>query len=273
MIGQDAVFERHEKKDVDGQIILQVRNLHTVSDRGLPALSDVSFSVREGEILGVAGVAGNGQTELAELLTGLRNPQRGEILLDGVNLAGASPAKLVKSGVGHIPEDRIGTGMVYEASVTHNAILREYRDPPISKGFRLDGSAAAEFARQLVKRADVRVPSIRVPARHLSGGNQQRLVAGRETKIASRLLVAVHPTRGLDVGATDEVRRVLVGHRNEGSAVLLISEDLDELLMMSDRIIVMYEGHIAGEFAAEEADREEIGLLMGGANDSMEARL
>jgi len=270
MVGQDVVFQQYRKKRLESKTILELRNAYAISDRGLPALVDVSLTIGEGEILGVAGVAGNGQGELAEALTGLRPLQGGTIVIDGVDLTGASPTRLARAGVGHIPEDRLGMGLVRSASVTHNAILREYRQSPISRGFRLDGREASKFARALVRLADVRVPNVRVPVRHLSGGNQQRLLAGRETRIASHLLVAVHPTRGLDIGATDEVRRVLIEHRNAGSAVLLISEDLDEVLTMSDRIVVMYEGRIVGEFEAASANREEIGLLMGGALSSTE---
>ncbi len=265
MIGQEVVFHKLDKVPVDGKTIVDLQDVCALSDRGLPALIDVSLRVKEGEILGVAGVAGNGQRELAEVLTGLRPLTRGTIIIDGEDLSRASPIRLARAGVGHIPEDRIGMGLVRSASVTHNAILREYWKPPISVGARMDNREAAKFARKLVKKADVRVPNVRVPVRNLSGGNQQRLLAGREMLIASRLLVAVHPTRGLDVAATEEVRKVIVEHRNAGSGVLLISEDLDEILIMADRIAVMYEGGIIGLFEASAADREEIGLMMGGA--------
>lgn len=271
MIGQDVVFRRHRKERLQGKKILELHNAHAINDRGLPALVDVNVTLREGEILGVAGVAGNGQRELAEVLTGLRSLQKGAVILDGVDLTRASPISFASAGVGHIPEDRIGMGLVPSASVTHNAILREYREPPICRGFRLDNQEATRFAGVLVEEADVRVPNVRVPVRHLSGGNQQRLLARREGRIASRLLIAVHPTRGLDVAATEEVRRILMGHRNGGSGVLLISEDLDEVLIMSDRIVVMCEGRMVGEFDGANANREEIGLLMGGASLSTEA--
>ncbi len=266
MIGQDVVFREHRRVKMAGKPVLELRGAYALNDRELPALIDVSLTLHEGEILGIAGVAGNGQTELAEVLTGLRRLQKGRIVLDGVELTGASPTEYVRAGLGHIPEDRLGTGLVRQASVVHNAILREYRDPPLTRGLRLDKRAASAFTRRLVEQADVRLASIRVPVHTLSGGNQQRLLAGRETRVASRVLIAVHPTRGLDVGATNEVRRVLVEHRNAGSAVLLISEDLDELLAVSDRIAVMYEGRIVGEFDADHAERATIGLLMGGAS-------
>ncbi len=235
-----------------------------LSDRELPALVGVDITIREGEILGIAGVAGNGQAELAQVLTGLRPLDQGTICVDGTVLSGAGPGRYVEAGIGHIPEDRLGMGLVPSLSITDNAILREYKRAPIARRGRIDARQAAAFADALVAQAAVRVPNTRTPVRNLSGGNAQRLLAGRETRIASRLLIAVHPTQGLDVGATEELRRVLMEHRNAGSAVLLISEDLDEVLIMSDRIAVMYGGRIAGEFDAADVDRAQIGLLMGG---------
>jgi simple sugar transport system ATP-binding protein len=162
-------------------------------------------------------------------------------------------------------------GLVTSLSVADNAVLRQYNRAPIAKGMRLDAKEALKFASQIVENAAVKVSSLREPVRHLSGGNQQRLLAGRETQVASRLLVAVHPTQGLDIGATEEVRSFLMNHRNHGNALLLISEDLDEVLIMSDRIAVMYGGQIVGEFDAGDVNRTGIGLLMGGAKEIEEA--
>jgi simple sugar transport system ATP-binding protein len=264
MIGQDVVFQKHKKVELQGKLMLELKNASAINNRGLPALKNLNLTLKAGEILGVAGVAGNGQTELAEVLTGLRPLKQGTMTIDGIDQTGVSPTILVKSGMGHIPEDRIGMGMVSDESVTHNAILREYRIPPIAKGIRIINREASNFARKLVKVANVITPNVRVLARHLSGGNQQKLIARREMRVASRVLIAVHPTRGLDIGATDEVRQTLVEHRNAGTAVLLISSDLDEILAISDRVVVMYEGEIVGEFESTQAVREEIGLLMGG---------
>lgn len=264
MIGQDVVFKSYKKVDIHGNPMLELKNASAINNRGLPALEDLNLTLREGEILGVAGVAGNGQTELAEVLTGLRPLKQGTLTINGTDQTGASPSLLVKAGLGHIPEDRIGMGIISDATITHNAILREYRVPPITRGIRIINHEAIKFAKRMVKKANVIVPNVRVLARHLSGGNQQKLIARRETRVASRVLIAVHPTRGLDIGATDEVRHTLVEHRNAGTAVLLVSSDLDEILAISDRIVVMYEGQIVGEFDAAQAVREEIGLLMGG---------
>jgi simple sugar transport system ATP-binding protein len=265
MVGEDVLLEQRRQTRTPGAIILELDEAEAEDDRGQVALKHITLCIREGEIVGVAGVAGNGQSELAEVLTGLRPIRRGIIRVHGQDLAGRSPIAFVRAGVGHIPEDRIGRGLVEGASVIDNAILREYRDPPISRGFRLDSQAAFQFTQKLVDEAGVRLPNLRLPVNHLSGGNQQRLLAKREIRVGSHLLVAVHPTRGLDIGATDEVRRSLIQHRGTGGAVLLISEDLDEVLSLSDRVVVMYAGQIVGEFTSSNADREEVGLLMGGS--------
>ena len=264
MVGQDIVFRGHERRGAPGSPILKMEGVSALDSRGLPALREVDLEVRRGEILGIAGVAGNGQRELAEVLTGLRPVKRGRILVEGTEKTGSSPFQFARAGVGHIPEDRLGMGLFAKLSVAHNAILKTYREPPIRKGMRLLKEAETQFAAGLVERADVRVPNVRVPVGNLSGGNQQKLLTRREIEIASRLLVAVHPTWGLDVAATEAVRRALVEHRNNGTGVLLISEDLDEILLLSDRIAVMFGGRIVGMFDSAEASREDIGLLMGG---------
>jgi simple sugar transport system ATP-binding protein len=264
MVGEDVVFRSPEKMGEPGAPILEVKGISALNDRRLPALREVDLKVKQGEILGIAGVAGNGQRELAEVLTGLRPIEQGAILIEGEEKTGRSPLEFARAGVGHIPEDRVGKGLFLILPVTHNAILRKYREPPIRNGIRLLKEAAARFAEGLVERADVRLPHVGVPVRNLSGGNQQKLLTRREIEIASRLLVAVHPTRGLDVAATEDVRHALVEHRNNGNAVLLISEDLDEILLLSDRIAVMFDGRIVGLFDIGDAIREDIGLLMGG---------
>jgi ABC-type uncharacterized transport system ATPase subunit len=265
MIGEDLAFDaRYPHIGEAGDAVFELRGVRALNDRGLPALAELNLILRQREILGVAGVAGNGQSELAEVITGLRPLEGGAILLLGKDFSTRGTVEFVKAGVGHIPEDRLGRGLVPSASVTNNAILKEFREPPISSGFKMNNTAAAHFAAELVKAADVRVPSVKTVVHHLSGGNQQKLLSRRETRIASEALVAVHPTRGLDVAATEAVRKAIVDHRNAGAAVLLISEDLDEILLLADRVIVMYRGRILGEFSGEAVNREEIGMLMGG---------
>ena len=270
MVGKEVILHSYDKKGEARSAILELDDLNAQNDRGLSALIDINLNVMQGEILGIAGVSGNGQRELAQVLTGLRPVQSGRILVDGVDQTGTSPRRMAALGVGHIPEDRLDMGLVASLSVLHNAILRRFRKAPIRKGIRLMGDAATEFTERIIKEADVRNAHAQVRLRNLSGGNQQRLLARREIEIASRLLVAVHPTRGLDVAATEDVRKALVDHRNKGNAVLLISADLDEILLLSDRIAVMYEGRIVGLLDGRDADREEVGLLMGGQADGKE---
>ena len=267
MVGKQMEFRCFTKNDHPGPVVAEMRQVNALNDRKLPALKDINLAVRRGEILGIAGVSGNGQTELAEVMTGMRPSQSGSIWIEGINLTGRSARQYSEVGEGHIPEDRNGMGLFPTLSLTHNAILREYINPPIRKGMRLDNKTAEQRARKLIQLGDVRTPDIHVLASSLSGGNQQKLLVRREIEISSHLLVAVHPTRGLDIGATEDVRCALIEHRDAGNALILISEDLDEILMMSDRIAVMYEGRIVGVFTSLEANRDEIGLLMGGHVD------
>ena len=224
----------------------------------------MTLVVHSGEILGVAGVSGNGQSELAEVLTGLRRADAGEVVVSGERLTRAGPRGFAAAGVGNIPEDRIQTGLVRSAPVRDNAILRHYRSRELSGRVMLRRMAASEFARRLIDKARVRTPSLLSITGILSGGNQQRLIVHREALVATSAFVAVHPCRGLDVHAAQDVQAALVAAREAGCAILLISDDLDEVLLMSDRIAVMYEGRIVGLFERRDADRERLGLLMGG---------
>jgi len=227
-------------------------------------LQQISLELKGGEILGIAGVAGNGQRELSQVLTGLRATTGGTIEIDGGAVEAQDSAIFVERGIGHIPEDRLRSGLAPSLSVTDNAVLREYNEPPVSRGPVFDTRAADHLAHQIAEAADVAVPDFGMPVRNLSGGNQQRLVARREMRIASKVLVAAYPSRGLDVGAINTMLRYFVEMRDRGVAVILISEELEELLNLSDRIAVLYEGRVMGDFPAENANLETIGLLMGG---------
>jgi simple sugar transport system ATP-binding protein len=253
-----------EHREHTGEIVLELRGVEARNARGLTALHGIDLMVCRGEVMGIAGVSGNGQTELAEVVTSLRRVERGTVSVCAQDVTNASSRTVADAGVGHIPEDRIGVGMVKSASVKSNAVMRHYRTPELSKGFQLNLGAIAGFARRLVESARVQTRSIEAPAGQMSGGNQQRLVARRESLVAENLLVAAHPTRGLDVLATQEVQQSLLERRDQGCAVLLISDDLDEVLLLSDRVAVMYEGRIMGVFDRVDFDRERIGLLMGG---------
>jgi simple sugar transport system ATP-binding protein len=243
---------------------LSLKGVSAADDYGRPALKSIDLTVGAGEILGIAGVAGNGQKELSEVLTGLRPVTAGEILINGEGVRSLDPATFTGLGVGHIPEDRLRSGLAPALSVTDNAVLREYKGGPVLHGPVFSPRAATRVARAIAAAANVMVPDFAMPVRNLSGGNQQRLVARREMRIAETVLIAAYPSRGLDVGAINTMLRYFVELRDRGVAVVLISEELEELFNLSDRIAVLYEGRIMGIFLTEQADLETIGLLMGG---------
>jgi simple sugar transport system ATP-binding protein len=247
-----------------GRIVLELRGVHARNDRGLPALRSVDLAVHEGEIVAVAGVAGNGQRELTEVLTGMRPPSEGEVRLDGRVMRSADPAAFLAAGMGHIPEDRLRSGLAPSMSVADNAVMREYRRRPLARGPLFSPRAAANLAQGIAADAEVVVPSMRAPVRNLSGGNQQRLVARREMRVATKVLVAAYPTRGLDIGAIDTMLRYIADMRDRGVGVLLVSEDLTEIMQIADRIAVFFSGRVMGVFAAGEVQSEKLGLLMGG---------
>jgi len=239
----------------------------TVRDAaGVVRLDDVSLALRPGEVLGIAGVTGNGQPELAEVLTGLKAAESGTVYLNGKAANRADPAMFAHAGVGHVPEDRLKRALMPGLSVAENMALREYDRPPIGGRFSFSMAQARKFAQMLADRAGVKLPGTQVQIRGLSGGNQQRLVLEREIRIASHVLVASYPSRGLDIGAISAMRDMLARARDAGVAVVLMSEDLDEIFALSDRIAVLYAGRLMGVMDRADADRESIGALMSGRN-------
>jgi simple sugar transport system ATP-binding protein len=264
MIGREPRPPARPPAAAPGEVVLAVRELSARDDRGRLALQRVSFELRRGEILGIAGVAGNGQRELGEVLVGLRPAATGTVWLHGRDVTGASPGALIRLGVGHIPEDRLGMGLVPQAGVLDNLLLKMYRAPPFAWGPLLRRRVAAAAARRLLAEFRVAVPRLDAPVSALSGGTQQRLLLARELSMQPRVLVAFHPTRGLDVAAVEQVHRVLLEQRQRGCALLLISEDLDELSALADRIAVMCDGEVTGIVERDAADRETLGLLMAG---------
>jgi len=264
MVGREILFRVEKEAQGLGEAVLEVDRLRANNDRGLPALKGVSFNIRAGEVLGVAGVAGNGQRELAEVITGLRKTTGGSVAIRECDVTNCSPARVIGEKVGHVPEDRLGMGLVPNLPVSDNVIMKNYKERPISAGPFLRGSAIADFTRSLIEKFKIATPTVQTPVRLLSGGNLQKTLLAREISIGPRLMVAMHPTRGLDVGATEGVRQALLKQRKEGMALLLISEDLDEILELSDRIAVIYEGEIQGILPAKGADIGAIGLMMAG---------
>jgi simple sugar transport system ATP-binding protein len=265
MVGRDLVLESPSGGAAPGDVVLRLRSVAALSDRGLPGLRDVSLEVRAGQIFGVAGVAGNGQSELAEVITGLRKPTSGRVLLGDRDLTGRSARAVIRSGVAHIPEDRLGTGLVPTMSVVENSVLRAYRRPPVGRGLFVDWGEARRMTEGIIRTLDVRTVSPDTKVRLLSGGNLQRLLLAREMSERPRVVVAVHPTRGLDVGATEAVRQAIRAQQRSGVAILLISEDLDELLALADPIGVLYEGRLVDVVPRDSCTVEELGLLMAGA--------
>ncbi len=267
MVGREVLFHLDKKPRQPEGIVLSVENLQAENDKGLPALRDLSLQVKAGEIVGLAGVAGNGQRELAQTITGLRKCQRGKILLDGHEIGNCSANVAIRRGVSHIPEDRTHVGTAPNLSITDNVIMKSYRQPPIARGWMLDMVAATRFANELKQNYEIIVPTVETPARLLSGGNLQRVILAREISGKPALMVAMQPTRGLDVGAIEGVHRLLLAQRDAGAAILLVSEELEELLSLSDRVYVIYEGRIMGELQIDSTDStqiETIGLMMTG---------
>jgi simple sugar transport system ATP-binding protein len=273
MVGREVLFRVKRGRAKRGRVVLEVKNLGALNDKGLPALKNVSFSIHEGEILGIAGVAGNGQRELAEVITGLRRATEGKVHVLGEDMTNSSPRKIIDKGVGHIPEDRMGMGLIMDFSIAENAVLETHSESPFAnrwflpfdRKWFLDKNEIGKHAEKLIQEYDIATPSKDVPARNLSGGNLQKLILARELSITPKLLIANQPTRGLDVGATEFIRSKLMEQRGRRMAILLISEDLDEIMSLSDRIAVMYEGKIVGIVPAAKAKIREIGLMMAGA--------
>lgn len=242
--------------------MLSVEDIHAENDKGLPALRGVSFEVRAGEILGLAGVAGNGQSELAQVVSGLRKCNQGCVKLSGEVICNKSASYGIQRGLAYIPEDRTHVGSAPNLSVTDNVIMKNYRKKPIANGWMIDMGIAKQFAEELKQSYDIVVPKVETPVRLLSGGNLQRVILAREISGKPLMMLAVQPTRGLDVGAIEGVHRLLLAQRDAGAAILLISEELEELLGLSDRTLVMYEGQIMGE--VRDANLDTIGLMMTG---------
>ncbi|HIH73239.1 MAG: ABC transporter, ATP-binding protein [Thermococcales archaeon 44_46] len=265
MVGREVVLKIEKPPKEAGKPVLEVKDLWVKGDRGEDAVKGLTFEVRAGEIFGIAGVEGNGQTELIEAISGLRKVEKGKVILNGKDITGRPPRELYDLGMAHIPEDRIHMGLVIEMSVAENSILGLHW----RKAFRgplglIRWDKVKEHAAKLVRDFEVSVPSIEAPAKSLSGGNQQKLIVAREVSKEPEFIIASQPTRGVDVASTEYIRNYLIKLRNENKAVLLVSADLDEVLQLSDRMAIIYEGKFVGIVKPEEVTEEQIGLMMGG---------
>ncbi|MEE3186661.1 MAG: ABC transporter ATP-binding protein [Actinomycetota bacterium] len=267
MVGRSVVLRVEKAVAQPGDVVLQVDNLKVNDNRGHVAVDDVNLKVRAGEILGVAGVEGNGQRELVEAITGLRHTLTGEITISGKSLANSSTRQVAQTGVGHIPEDREKHGIIAVYSLAENSVLNRYYREPFSTRGIMHREAINDHAEAVIDEFDVRTPNVTVAASSLSGGNKQKLIVGREFSEDIELLVAAQPTRGIDIGAIEFVHRRIIEQRDKGTAVLLVSAELDEILGLADRIAVLYDGKLMDVLDANVANRERVGLLMAGITD------
>jgi ABC-type uncharacterized transport system ATPase subunit len=270
MVGREVTMKPYRVELEPGDARLVLRNLHAMSDRETPALRGVDLAVHSGEILGLAGVSGNGQRELAEVITGLRPLTEGEVFVEGQEVTGLKPGPRTDMGLAYIPEERMKDGMIQNFSVAENMILRDHDKEPFSRHGLLFLRVIAEYADRLIKAFQVKTPSRETSAKSLSGGNIQKVVLARELSRQPHVLIAAQPTRGVDIGATEYVHAQLLEQRERGTAILLISEDLDEVMALSDRIAVIYEGQIMGIVAGKDATPEQLGLLMAGVREETE---
>ena len=273
MVGRKVILQVDKVAANPGEPVLRLEDLCVLDDRRHMAVDGVSLEARAGEILGIAGVQGNGQTELVEALTGLRKVEEGRVLLLGEDTTHARPREIIEAGVAHVPEDRHKHGLVLSFPIRDNFVLCTYYRSPFANGIELDFPQMADEAERLVRMFDVRTPSIETSAGSLSGGNQQKVIVARELSRSVKLLIANQPTRGLDVGSIEFIHRRIVDARDKGSAVLLVSAELDEIMSLSDRIAVMYKGRILATLDAQEATREQLGLLMAGVTSSEPERV
>lgn len=264
MVGREVSLERHRQPGAAGEVRLQLRNVNAVNSQGTPVLRDINLEVRSGEIVGVAGVSGNGQKPLAGVITGLWPVASGQILLDNRDVTNLSPAEMIQAGLSYIPEERMLEGVIKDFSVAENLILRDHAYPPYSRGIFLQFKEITHSAGEMIRRFNVKTPSKETPVKNLSGGNIQKVVLAREQSRRPHVLIAAQPTRGVDIGATEYIHNQLLQQRAEGLATLLISEDLDEIRALSDRIVVMFGGQIMGVVDNDKTTVEELGLMMAG---------
>lgn len=266
MVGREVNFKVDKEEAKPKNVVLEVENLCVENSRKVDVVKNVSFNVRAGEILGIAGIEGNGQSELIEAITGLTKLKAGKVILSGKDITELPIRKKTECGIGYIPEDRHKHGLVLENKLEDNFILQTYYQEPFSKKGILNKKAIREFSEQLIKRFDIRSgKDSETITRDMSGGNQQKAIIAREIYRSPELLIAMQPTRGLDVGAIEYIHKELIAERDKGRAVLLVSLELDEVLNVADRIIIMYNGEVVGEVMAKETNENEIGLLMAGS--------
>ena len=272
MVGRPVLYDDLQKTGEPGENRIEVKDLTVTDNRGLVAVNGLSLAVRAGEVLGIAAIEGNGQSELIEAITGMRKPESGSIRILGQEVAGLTPDKIRAIGLSHIPEDRISTGISSPASVTDNLMVGKHDDKEFNLfGFHQRKSTIERYAKEVYEKFDIRGAGLDVAVGSMSGGNMQKVVVAREFSFNTPVLIIAQPTRGVDVGAIEFIHKAIIDRRNEGAAILLCSADLDEVFRLSDRIITMYEGKVTGMFNAGEITKEEIGYYMTGDRSGKEA--
>lgn len=273
MVGREVLFEKLHKEKIPKEKVLSVKGIKARDNRDLIALDQVSFSLNAGEILGIAGVEGNGQSELVEVLTGLRKMEEGTFTVKGIEVFNKSPREIRDLGIAHVPEDRLATGLSSKATIWENMLMGiQHTEPYAIKGIHMNKKKIMERSDRLIEEFDIRTPTGDLPAGNLSGGNMQKMVIAREFSFNTPILIIAQPTRGVDVGAIEFIHSQIIEKRNKGAAILLVSADLDEIFRLSDRIITLYEGKITGEFLNGEISKKDIGLYMTGKHMDLAGR-
>lgn len=266
MVGRDVFLNVEKKKSKVSDVVLKVDNLWTSGEKELSKIRGISFDVKAGEIVGIAGIDGNGQSELIEAICGLRKVEKGDVYLDNVNITNKTPLKIRKAGLSHIPEDRNLRGLNRSLNIAENIIALKFNQKPYANNMIMNDKEIIDTTNKLIEKFDIRPAQALVATTHLSGGNAQKVVVAREVDANGKLLIASQPSRGVDIGAIESIRKILNKEKEKGKAILLVSADLEEILSLSDRIIVMYEGTITGMLTPEEANDENLSLLMVGEN-------
>ncbi|MGI6332086.1 MAG: ABC transporter ATP-binding protein [Zhaonellaceae bacterium] len=264
MVGRDVILKYSKAPLVKKGPILTLKDINCKNDKGVDALKGINLTLEKGEILGIAGVDGNGQKELAEVIAGLRKPESGKVIIKDQIVTEQSPLDRIKLGLGYVPDDRRGTGLITNFPISYNLFLKSFDQEPFTRRGVLQGKTITAKSKSLIEKYQIKTPAETVPAANLSGGNQQKVVLAREISREPEVLVVSQPTRGLDVGAMEFIHQTLLEERSKGMGILLISSDLDEVLELSDRVLVMYEGQFVGEFVPNKISLEEIGLMMAG---------
>jgi len=271
MVGREVLLDQLDKKGTSGDVLVDVQDVYVEDNRGLMAVDGISLQVRSGEILGIAAIEGNGQSELVEAITGMRPVKRGQVFIAGQSAAGKTPGEIREMGLAHIPEDRIATGVSTKSTIRENLIIGKQRQPDFAKkGIHLRQPSISRYAEELFEKFDLRGAGIEAEAGELSGGNMQKVVVAREFSFDTPILVIAQPTRGVDIGAMEFIHKQIIEKRNQGCAILLVSADLDEVLRLSDRVITLYEGKVTGEFEADGIDKMEISYHMTGHREEVQ---